>query len=276
MKRIIFVIIICICVVTLLSCTSHNIDYSKDNDFNVKYETIDVEMSEDSNSKVKLDLDIVSPENGDAKFGLIFYVGTAIPTAKYYYLAEALAKQGFVVALPQVTLNMTYMQYKETLCATEKVISMYSDVKFFVGGHSQGGGAAMRYAVTNQDNLLGALFLSPLCYDEYTITNEDGTETKQFDTLKESNLPVLLLEAANDHVLTDDMKEDALARMSEGFIHHIINPGAHMSFSTMDADSVLKMFLNDGDGISSEGKEKQRIDTIKYVLEFMKSNLPNE
>ena len=136
----------------------------------------------------------------------------------------------------------------------EAAFSKYSDVKFFVGGHSQGGGAAVRRAQENQDKLLGTILYAPLCYNE--------------DSIADAQMPVLLIEATKDNVLTTDMKADAKSRLPACYSAYILD-GCHMSFSTFDSDAILNMF---GDGpLNEEQKHVQKMLTIEYTLNFMKT-----
>ncbi|MBO7177725.1 MAG: hypothetical protein J6V69_01335 [Clostridia bacterium] len=213
------------------------VDYSKENAF--EYERIDARNSVS-----------YMPVGAEAKYGLIFYIGTAIPYENYDYLAEPLVRAGYVVVLPKVPMGLAYMLYEET----ERAFSRYPTIQFFVGGHSQGGGAAVRRAQENLDRVKGVVLYAPLCYMD--------------DTIKNSNLPVLLLEATNDGVLTGEMKADAKTRLPVIREEHMIE-GCHMSFSTMDDDSVLSTFF---DGPASEDvKREQKEKTVKYTLAFLNS-----
>ncbi|MBQ9276737.1 MAG: hypothetical protein IJ226_03995 [Clostridia bacterium] len=261
------------------------VDYARINDFAVNQEQLIV--NPDAVEAQQFGASIYFPAgNVEAKYGFLFFVGTAIPPEKYDYLATALAKQGFVVAIPIVSLNMTYAYYGEnTKVVAEKIFEKYSDIEFFVGGHSQGGGAAMRFAYEELERIKGAVFMSPLCYAAHEIEradydpfdpeseryerDADGKIIYQFDTLANTTLPVLLLEASGDHVLTENMKNDARERMSQNTKRYEISPAAHMSFSTFDDDAILNLFNHDGDGLSQTDKDNQRFLTVSYVLDFL-------
>ena len=176
--------------------------------------------------------------------------------------------------MPKVTLNRSYAYYK----TQEEAFSAYPNVKFFVAGHSQGGGAALRRASENADTVAGAILLSPLCY-RHKLLDADGNPVKDeesgvdkyiIDNLKDVDVATLLVEAEQDHVLSDEMKADAKTRLKEGYVHKVISPAAHMSFSTMDNDEILKSFNNDGDGITEAQKQSQRTKTVEYILDFVK------
>lgn len=223
----------------LFACDKNDdgIDYSISNNF--EYEVIE-------NS----DMVAYKPLNVTPKYGLIFYVGTVIEPKYYEYLATALAKEGYVAVIPKMSLYMAYAGYKEV----EPAFASYPDVEFFVGGHSQGGGAAVRRAMENTSTVKGVVLYAPLCYNT--------------DNIVDCNLPTLLLEATNDGVLTAEMKANALTRISADAEKYMLT-GSHMSFSTFDDDGVLTMF-NDGP-LTQEEKDAQRQNTISYTLNFMRS-----
>lgn len=223
----------------LFACDKNDdgIDYSISNNF--EYEVIE-------------NADMVSyvPLNVTPKYGLIFYVGTVIEPKYYEYLATALAKEGYVAVIPKMSLYMAYAGYKEV----EPAFAEFADVEFFVGGHSQGGGAAVRRAMENASTVKGVVLYAPLCYNT--------------DNIVDCNIPTLLLEATNDGVLTAEMKANALTRISADAEKYMLT-GSHMSFSTFDDDGVLTMF-NDGP-LTQEEKDAQRQNTISYTLNFMRS-----
>ncbi len=281
-----------LCLVSFVACDKQKddgavpVNYAKTNNFEVTSSTDVLNPEAEKQEQISATLYYPSDSSVKPRYGFVFFVGSAIATDKYAYLGNALAKQGYVVAMPIVPLNMTYAYYESaTKPAAEKVMAKYPDVKFFVGGHSQGGGAAMRFACEMEDKAKGVVFLSPLCYEAYPVErkdydpydpesdryerDEDGKIIYKFDTLAESSLPTLLLEASGDHVLTDDMKADAKSRMPKDADCHVIKPGSHMSFSTWDDDNTLAFFNNDGDGLTQTDKENQRVLTVSYVLDFL-------
>lgn len=209
------------------------------------------------------------------KYGLMFYVGTVIPPDEYSYLATALAKQGYVVAIPKI--YFASIAYSTTESYTNEILAAYPDVYFFIGGHSQGGGAAVRRAVEQHNDsrvrdFNGVILMSPLVE---TSTNGVINTDSEGNVISKYILPdstkILLLEASGDHVLSDNQKAQALTAMPTNYEHFIITPGSHMSFSTMDNDATLESFFNDGDGITQEQKESQRYQTVQYILTFLKS-----
>ncbi len=219
------------------------VDYSIDNDYLVL-----INENDDAVEFV--------PDGAKCEYGVIFYVGTSLAPNKYMYLGNALAKQGYLVVMPKRPLNMTYFQYAEE----ETAFSNHPKVKFFLAGHSQGGGAAVKRAQENADKIEGIFLLAPLCYEIGTITIAD------------TNIPTLLINADNDHVLTDRMKSDAKSTLPENRTEILLENACHMSFSENDSESILKFFGGDGP-MTDEFRTAQRNNTLSAVLDFMKSTI---
>ncbi|MBO4555091.1 MAG: hypothetical protein J5713_04860 [Clostridia bacterium] len=278
----VLVLALTVCACSFVACNKKlpYVDYSKDNNFEVKTQEYVFNPSDDE--EYQFGAVVYIPQGVQAKYGFVFFVGSFIPSEYYAYLGNALAKQGYVVAIPNVMANSAYSYYDDnTKVATKKLFEMYGDVKFFVGGHSQGGGAALRFADEEEEHILGAVFLAPLAlqhellnpdYDPYDpnsdryIRDENGHPIVIVDTLADSTLPTLLLEADHDHVLNDSQKAEARTRMSKSNTRFVLQNACHMGFSTM------KMNLNgDGADIDEEDVIAQRQSTVSHVLDFFKS-----
>lgn len=266
---IIFTIIVLSCCIGFVSCDKHDdpiqVNYALDNDFNVGVTDTQTRMTFEPLSADGIRVDY--------KYGLVFYPGTLIDAKYYEYLGNALAKQGYLVVIPK--LLFAYAQYENE----ESAFADYPNVRFFVGGHSQGGGAAIRRAQECYDQITGAILFSPLAY-RHQLLDENGDPVKDEneieiyikDTLIDLSLPALLLEASDDNVLSDEQKADAKSRLNENCtMSYAITPGSHMSFSTMDTDEILSMFNNDGNGMTQQEKDEQRNLAVIYTLAFMQS-----
>ncbi len=187
---------------------------------------------------------VYMPGGYEFGYGLIFYVGTFLPPSVYPYIAEYIASRGYVVVIPKVKYNAAYINYQEI----EAAFAAYPQVRFFTGGHSQGGGAALRRAYEERERVLGAVLYSPLCYGS--------------DTLKYTAMPVLLVEAENDRVLTETMKADARSRLPEGYSHLLVEGGNHMGY-------CVSGFPFDGEQVIAKA-EMQSI-VAESTVAFMKN-----
>ena len=233
---VLIIAVLCSAAFCLFACNKEKyIDYSKDNSY-------EFEVTEDDDAVTYM------PKGVTAKYGLLFYLGTFIAPEGYSYLAEPLAKQGYAVVISKIAL--AYFLYKETEVAFEK----YPNIEFFIGGHSQGGGAAIKRAQENIDTVKGVVLYAPLCTGQETIADTD--------------LPTLLLEATKDNVLNYSQKETAKGRLPENRTEYMLE-GCHMSFSSFDDDALLTPF-NDGP-VTAEEKTAQKEMTYQYTLAFMRS-----
>lgn len=249
---IIFILILGLC---LTSCNKEEapkyIDYSSECTFETKITETE-------------DYLIFEPDTEErAKYGVLFFPGTAIAASSYTYFGAALSTMGYIVAIPKV--SFAYMFYEDdtddgtsgvkyTKNIAKEITDKYSYVSFYTGGHSQGGGAAVKYASENAENLLGCILMAPLTFGE---------------SIKDSGLATLIIEADNDHVLSDKMKEDSYLVIPQDTKYVMLENASHMSFSEMDDDSVLSMFNNDGDGMSENDKAVQKSNVIIEVCRFL-------
>lgn len=233
-NKVITIFLIIITLTSLLFACSADlkicIDYAKNNDFEVEVIDNDEALT-------------FAPKDKEYKYGLIFYVGTFLSPKSYQNIANMLASQGILVVIPKIKNNLSYGNYNNT----EQAFNNYPDVSFFVGGHSQGGGAAIKRAFEEQDRIMGVVLYSPLAYST--------------DTLIDTDMPVLFIEASNDKVLTPDMKQDTKSRVTEGATFIMIEGGNHMGYC-----DILFPF----DGKMEISKEDMQVTVAEYTINFIK------
>lgn len=276
----VLVLALCLCAFSFVACnkkTDDNapvaVNYRANNNFEISVENYTINPEAASNEQ--LYARVFKPLNAIPKYGLVFFVGTFINPNNYDYLGEALAKQGYVVIIPNSIL--AYWQYDtKSLPITTSTQQLFPDIQFFVGGHSQGGGAALRFACENLANTCGAVFFAPLMqyntrsvsdddersYDNYAgriERDESGRIITVSDTLVDTNLHTLLLEADNDSVLDDSMKADSHDRMPQNVQNHVLQNASHMGFSK-PPQGVAEL---------TEAEAAQIENTINYTLNFM-------
>lgn len=169
--------------------------------------TYDVTVTE------KSDMLLYAPE-GEPGYALLFYVGTAMSADNYDYVMRALASRGIAVA---VSSNpFADLMYEET----EKAFDLYPEAQYFIGGHSQGGGAAIRRAAENTDKTAGVILFSPMTINDSTLADKD--------------IPAIYFEAENDKVLSEDLKNNAASRMNDECEFVLIEGANHMCYGETD------------------------------------------
>lgn len=231
------------------------VDYSAENDF-------EAAVNDDENYIV------YSPEGAQPTFGLIFYAGTFIAAQNYEYLGKALANKGYLAVFSKTLL--AFYQFEEV----ERAYENYPETRFFVGGHSQGGGAAIRRAAQNPSRTLGLILFAPLCYTlSGGVFNGGNYDESDYYNVAHDNIPAMVLQADGDGVLTAAQKEACSSCVNASKSEIVTLPRAcHMSFSMSDSDSTLKLF-NDGIGMTEEDKLAQRAETVRRTLAFMNATI---
>lgn len=184
------------------------------------------------------------PKDADVTDGIIFYLGTAITPKKYDYIATFLASKGYLVALPNNLF--AYILYSITETQTKAVLNKFPNIKFFLAGHSQGGGAATKMTNTMMNDIYGTILLSPLSYEK--------------DSIKSTGLPVLFFEAQNDKVLSSSQKAESKKTLPEDAELVYLEGCNHMGYSDMSFFA---------DGKCTIGIENQQKITADKMLEFM-------
>ena len=242
---------------TLCACNDDDdsgLDYSKDHDFQV--------IVTDNSDALTF-----APKDANYAYGLIFYKRDFISASDYSYLGQALAKQGFLVVIPKFELS-AYTDY----APVEKAFTDNPNVRFFVGGHSQGGGAAVRRSMENANKIIGTIVFAPyfidrLLYDENggMILDENNAPVKIKDSIADTALPCLYVQAGDDNFLPQSMKDMTRSRLSNACTSANIEDGTHSAFSSAANDA-----LGDGDPITITAVD-QRQATIRYTLTFMRS-----
>lgn len=95
---------------------------------------------------------VYQPRKGEPAVGLILYPGGRVDHRSYGPLARRLAAEGYLVAIPDMPLNLAVFDPG----AAGEVIQAYPRVEAWaMGGHSLGGAMAARYASTHPGKVVG-------------------------------------------------------------------------------------------------------------------------
>lgn len=245
-------IILVLCAVFFVACNDEpeNI-YAKDNNFVVR--TTDTEDSLE-----------FCPVGITPTYGIIFYVGGFVAPEYYTYLGESLAKQGYLVVIPKLENNMAYNDYKQT----EAAFAKYPNVKFFVGGHDMGGGAAVRRAMECADNIKGVLLYAPIGFAKQKFENgklvfdENGDPVWEQFTIADKHLPTLLLEV-DDTLRTEELKNEA---------KNHINVSNTKDYTIENSNAICFSAIPTAT-LSEEQAKAQRTATVEYTLAFLKDTV---
>ena len=194
----------------------------------------EVEISDEDDGR------LYSPQAKNVTWGFIFYLGTAMSTDNYDYIMTAIAKAGIAVYVPSNPFpDLLYSENEEGYFALDTQ-------NYFIGGHSHGGGAAVRRACENLSSTRGMVLFSPLISNDFTLSEKD--------------MPTIYFEAENDNVLSQSMQNAAKSRMNESCEFITLQGAGHMCYGTSS--------LLDGGGTVRDKREIQN-EVIAATLDFM-------
>lgn len=149
-------------------------------------------------------------EGSEPKYGMVFYVGTVTPPDRYDGIMSMIAEAGYLVVTPYLTFNTAMLDYS----AFDRVIEVYPDVEFALGGHSLGGIALNQYVNRNPENVKGIIYYASRPYE-----------------LAIDYIPCLSIMASNDQIIPMDTILN-----TPGFpldtTHYTIEGGNHVSFAS--------------------------------------------
>lgn len=155
---------------------------------------------------------VLTPDE-EAKAGIVLYPGAKVEPAAYRYYAQGLADAGYLVVIPQVTLNFAIFNQN----VAEDVIEHYPKIAdWYLQGHSLGGVAASGFAYTHQEEISGVILLG-----SYPADSTDFSET---------DIPMLSLSAEHDGLSTPEKIDQTKSLLSTDAVIHQIEGGNHAGF----------------------------------------------
>ncbi|MDE6302914.1 MAG: alpha/beta hydrolase [Clostridia bacterium] len=245
------ILAVCMLLSTCLIACNKN-PYANDNSF-------EVEVIEDENALT------FAPKDFNYTYGVILYVGAFVSPSEYTYLAEALATQGYLTVIPKFPLNMSAANYTKE----EPAFSAYPNVKFFIAGHDQGGGAAIRRAQDSGSKVAGVLLYSPMIinrrvYDyeqDRFVEDENGNPVYEPNSIAERSLPTLWIES-DDVTRTEDIRNK---------VKENVNMSTVTEYEL--ANSTARGFSTNAANLTNEEKAQRQAQldlTVQYTLRFLK------
>lgn len=172
----------------------------------------------------------------------IFYLGTAMSVNNYDEILTKVASHGISVVVSDN--KIADLGYKKE----EKAFFMFDCKNYIIGGHSQGGGAAIRRAKENMEIVKACVLLSPM------ISNSSS--------LKDSTLPVLFFEAENDKILSSEQKNEAKSRMNDKCQYVLLEGANHMCYGESN-------LMSNVDGENTRDKKEIQLEITSEIISFL-------
>ncbi|MGL4739032.1 MAG: alpha/beta hydrolase [Cellulosilyticaceae bacterium] len=190
------------------------------------------------------DFYVFDAQGKDKKTGVILYPGALVEPLAYGYYADELAKEGYLVAIPEVFLNLSLTQSDKA----EELMIRHPEIEaWYVGGHSMGGVSAAMFAKDNQAQIDGLILLG-----SYPATSTD---------LSTSQLKVLSLYAENDGLTTLEDIINSKVNLPETTVFTEIIGGNHAQFGMYG--------IQPGDNKAQIDVVTQQMQMVEQTLAFL-------
>ncbi|MFD9626535.1 alpha/beta fold hydrolase [Peribacillus muralis] len=145
--------------------------------------------------------------------GIVLYPGAKVEPVAYAYYGKQLAAEGYTVMIADVAFHFALLDVNKAAEAKK----LYPQLKqWYIGGHSLGGVAAASYAIKNQDEVAGIIFLG-----SYPSESSDFADT---------DMPILSLYAEYDGLSTLEKINETKNLLSKETTMHEIKGGNHAQF----------------------------------------------
>ncbi len=205
-----------------------------------------LELVQESDYIKEGDFYVFEPKDKSNGKGIVMYPGALVEPLSYGYIANELAKQGYLVAIPDVNLNLSITENNKA----EEFISNYSNKiqDWYVGGHSMGGVSATYFAEENQDIIDGVILL--------------GSYPAKSTDLSDNNQIVLSIYAENDGLTTLDDVEESKKNLPNDAIFAEIKGGNHAQFGMYGEQK--------GDNKAKISAKDQQDEIIKLIETYIK------
>lgn len=172
-----------------------------------------LELVKESDYTKKDDFYVFEPKDKSNGKGIVIYPGALVEPLSYAYIANELSKEGYLVAIPEVNLNLSITENNK---ASEFIQNNTDITDWYVAGHSMGGVSATYYAEDNQDDINGIILL--------------GSYPAKSTDLSDNNQTVLSIYAENDGLTTIDDVEESKKNLPQDAIFVEIKGGNHAQF----------------------------------------------
>lgn len=159
------------------------------------------------------DFYVFQPKNESNGKGIVIYPGALVEPLSYSYIGNELSKEGYLVAIPDVNLNLSITENNK---ADEFILKNDQIKEWYVAGHSMGGVSAAFYAEEKQELVDGVIFL--------------GSYPSKSTDLSDNNQKILSIYAENDGLTTIEDIEDSKKNLPKDAIFVEIDGGNHANF----------------------------------------------
>jgi pimeloyl-ACP methyl ester carboxylesterase len=183
---------------------------------------------------------------GGSDTGFILYPGGRIDPASYAVPARRIAEAGYLVVIPELTLNLAVLDIE----AADDVIASHPDIDaWVVGGHSLGGSMAARYVSDHRQTISGLVLWAAYPDSGTDLSTSDVGATSVFGT--------------RDGLTSLEEIEDSRSRLPTATEFVPINGGNHAQFGNYGPQS--------GDNPATISAEDQQSQSVAATLRLLRA-----
>jgi dienelactone hydrolase len=178
--------------------------------------------------------------------GLVLYPGARVDPASYAVAARHIAQAGYLVVVPEVTLNLAFLDRD----AADGVMEDFPEVdRWVVGGHSLGGAMAADYAGDHGEEVAGLVLWAAYPGEDEDLSSLDVEVASVFGT--------------RDGVTTPEEIDDSRDRLPADTNFVAIDGGNHAQFGDYGPQ--------DGDNPATVSSEEQQSLAARATLEVLEA-----
>jgi dienelactone hydrolase len=182
----------------------------------------------------------------EALTGFILYQGARVDPASYSVPARMIAEKGYLVIVPQLTLNLAVLDAN----AADAIIAAHPDIdRWVIGGHSLGGAMAAGYAHEHQDAISGLVLWAAYPAGNTDLSTFDGAVTSVFGT--------------RDGLTSLDDIDDSRPRLPEDTDFAAIEGGNHAQFGDYGPQA--------GDNPATISREEQQTQVVEATVRILRA-----
>ncbi len=165
---------------------------------------------------------------------LVYVQGGFVPTERYFWQAEFLARQGYVVALPEHTLQLAFFGIENGLAAQQLLVNpppswlsgLVDPTRIAVAGHSLGGVVATKLALAGSFRALAV-----------QASFSDAADDAKLPGL---GMPSLFLAGASDCQAKLTQVQTGWAKMPSPTALVVVPGMTHFGFTNTDQDDAKR------------------------------------
>ncbi len=185
-----------------------------------------------------------TPTSNQSTTGVIIYPGAKVQAESYTVIASQLANNGYTTIIVKMPFNLAFFGTNKA----NDVIKNHQEISSWViCGHSLGGVFASDYAVNNQDKINGVIYLAA-----YPSSNASNATFKALS----------IRGSLDGFTLSEDISAN-LGKFPVNTTFITIEGGNHYNYGDYGIQA--------GDNNSTITREEQQNQTIKAILQFLKT-----